>query len=225
MKGASVASKLAGVLILAGVLFARAAIAAPIAAHVEGCVGDFCTAAPDGGPVSIDPGGFTLDVFWGPDVITLTEDPGGGHWNMQVLFEFTAGSHSGLEHMGVITLLDAVGAAIGALNVQFDDLNPLERANYEIFGALDQPFDVYGFQLALSDSPGVEAMNWVSVSFFPATATRVPEPEVWALIAIAAVAIVVRQVRRLRRPAASLVPTTPARADQARETTSARTPR
>lgn len=204
MKGASVASKIAGVLILAGLIFAPPAVAAPITAHVEGCVGDICTAAPDGGPVSIDPDGFTLDVFWGPDVITLTEDPAGGHWNMRVLFEFTAGVHSGLEHMGVITLLDAVGAAIGALNVQFDDLNPLERANYEIFGPLDQPFDVYGFQLALSDSPGVDAMNWVNVSFFPATATNVPEPEVWALIALAAVAIVVRQVRRLRRPAARI---------------------
>ena len=202
MRGASVASKIAGVLIVAGVLFVRPAVAAPIAAHVEGCMGDFCTAAP--GPVSIDPDGFTLDVFWGPDFITLTEDPAGGHWIMQVLFEFTAGTHSGLEHMGVITLLDAVGAGIGALNVQFDDLNPLERANYEIFGPLDQPFDIHGFQLALSDSPGVEAMNWVSVRFLPATATHVPEPEVWALIAIGAVAIVVRQVKRLRRPAARI---------------------
>ena len=204
MKGARVASTVAGVLIVAGALFARPAMAAPIAAHVVGCVGDSCTAAPDGGPVPVDPDGFTLDVFWGPDFITLTEDPPGGHWIMQLLFEFTAGTHSGLEHMGVITLLDAVGAAIGALNVQFDDLNPLERANYEIFGPLDQPFDVHGFQLALSDSPGVEAMNWLSVSFFPATAASVPEPEVWALIAIAAVAIVVRQVRRLRRPAARI---------------------
>ena len=204
MKGASVASTIAGVLILAGVIFVCPAAAAPIPAHVEGCVGDFCTAAPDGGPVSVDPDGFTLDVFWGPDFITLTEDPPGGHWNMQVLFEFTAGTHSGLDHMGVITLLDAVGAPIGALNVQFDDLNPLERANYEIFGPLDQPFDVHGFQLALSDSPGIEAMNWVRVGFVPATATAVPEPEVWALIAIAAVAIVVRQVRRLRRPAARI---------------------
>jgi len=204
MKGVSVASTIAGVLILAGVILVRPAAAAPIAAHVEGCVGDFCTAAPDGGPVSVDPDGFTLDVFWGPYFITLTEDPPGGHWNMQVLFEFTAGTHSGLEHMGAITLLDAVGASIGALNVQFDDLNPLERANYEIFGPLDQPFDVYGFQLALSDSPGIEAMNWVSIGFVPATATAVPEPEVWALIAIAAVAIVVRQVRRLRRPAARI---------------------
>ena len=37
-----------------------------------------------------------------------------------------------------------------------------------------------------------------------ATAITVPEPEVWALIALAAVAIVVRQVRRLRRPAARI---------------------
>ena len=181
----------------AWILVAIPAAAAPIDAHVVGCVGDFCTAAPDGGPVSVDPLAFTLDVFWGPDAITLSEDPGGGHWNMQVLFQFT-GTHSGLEHMGAITLLDAVGAPIAALNVRFDDLVPLERANYEIFGPLDQPFPVYGFQLALSDEPGVDTMDWVSVSFFPATAA-VPEPEVVALIAIAVVAVLVRQIRRLRR--------------------------
>ena len=111
MRGASVASKVAGVLIVAGVLFARPAVAAPIAAHVVGCVGDSCTAAPDGGPVSIDPDGFTLDVFWGPGFIALTEAP---------------------------------------------------------------------------------------------AAAKVPEPEIWALIAVAAVAIIVRQVRRLRRPAARI---------------------
>jgi hypothetical protein len=175
-----------------------AAAAALIDAHVVGCVGDFCTAAPDGGPVAVDPDGFTLDVFWGPDVITLSEDPAGGHWIMQVLFQFT-GTHSTLEHMGEITLLDALGAPIGALNVQFDDLVPLQRANYEIFGPLDQPFPVYGFQLALSDEPGVDTMDWVSVSFTPATASVVPEPSVIALVAIGALALVVRQIRKLRR--------------------------
>src|SRR5687768_10874465 len=123
-------SRIAGACVAAWFSCALPAAAAPIDAHVAGCVGDFCTAAPDGGPVSLDPLGFTLDVFWGPDFITLTEDPGGGHWNMQVLFQYT-GTHSGLEHMGVATLLDAGGAPIGALNVQFDDLNPLQRANYE----------------------------------------------------------------------------------------------
>jgi len=191
-------SRIAGAFAAAWIMGALPATAAPIDAHVVGCIGDFCTAAPDGGPVSVDPDGFTLDVFWGPDVITLTEDPGGGHWNMQVLFQFT-GTHSGLEHMGAVTLLDAVGAPIAALNVQFDDLNPLERANYEIFGPLDQPFPVHGFQLALSDAPGVDTMDWVSVSFFPATATTAPEPEVIALVSVAVVAVLVRQIRKLRR--------------------------
>jgi hypothetical protein len=177
---------------------ASSATAAPIDAHVVGCAGDSCTAAPDGGPVPVDPLGFTLDVFWGPDVIELAEDPGGGHWNMQVLFQFT-GEHNGLEHFGAISLLDAAGVPIAALNVQFDDLNPLQRANYEIFGPLDQPFPVSGFQLAASDGSGVDTMDWVSVSFFPATATRVPEPSVVILVALGAVALVTRQIRRLRR--------------------------
>ncbi|HEV8397295.1 MAG TPA: hypothetical protein VGQ37_23590 [Vicinamibacterales bacterium] len=190
-------SRIAGALAAAWVLLALPAAAAPIDAHVTGCVGDVCTAAPDGGPVAVDPLGFTLDTFWGPDFIELTEDPGGGHWNMQVLFQFT-GTHTGLEHFGAISLLDAAGLPIGALNVQFDDLNPLQRANYEIFGPLDQPFAVYGFQLGLSDGSGVDTMDWVSVSFFPASAT-VPEPSVIVLVALVAVAIVGRQIMRLRR--------------------------
>ena len=44
----------------------------------------------------------------------------------------------------------------------------------------------------------VDTMDWVSVSFFPATST-VPEPEVVALIAIAVIAVLVRQIRKLRR--------------------------
>ena len=129
-------SRIAGAVAALSIMCVLPATALPIDAHVVGCVGDFCTAAPDGGPVAVDPLGFTLDAFWGPDIITLLEDPGGGNWNMQVLFQFT-GTHTGLEHMGAITLLDAVGAPIAALNVQFDDLNPLQRANYEIFGPLD----------------------------------------------------------------------------------------
>lgn len=199
---ASVLVRIAGGIAAAWMMLAAPAMAAPIDAHVVGCVGDFCTAAPDGGPVSVDPLGFTLDVFWGPDVITLTEDPPGGHWIMQVLFQFT-GTHSGLEHMGVVTLLDAVGAPIAALNVQFDDLNPLARANYEIFGPLDQPFPVYGFQLALSDGSGVDTMDWVSVSFTPATAATVPEPSAIALISLGAAAFTSRQVRRRRRAGAA----------------------
>ena len=192
-------SRIAGAFAAAWIVCALPAAAAPIDAHVVGCAGDVCTAAPDGGPVAVDPLGFTLDVFWGPDFITLLEDPPGGHWNMQVLFQFT-GTHTGLEHMGVVTLLDAGGAPIAALNEQFDDLNPLQRANYEIFGPLDQPFPVYGFQMALSDGSGVDTMDWVSVSFFPAEATVAPEPSLLALIALSGVVFVARQAKRLRRP-------------------------
>jgi hypothetical protein len=178
------------------------AAAAPISAHVVGCIGDACTAEPDGGPVSVDPDGFTLDVFWGPDLISLVENPPGGHWIMQVLFQYT-GIHSGLEHFGEITLLDAGGLAIPALNVQFDDLNPLQRANYEIFGPLDQEFSVAGFQLALTDVPGVDTLDFVSVRFLPATATQVPEPSVVILVALVAVVVVARQIRKLRRTGAA----------------------
>lgn len=199
MKAPGIASRVAALtLALALAAHASPATALPIDAHVVGCLGDICTAAPEDGPVPVDPLGFTLDVFWGPDVIALAEDPGGGHWNMQVLFQFT-GEHTGLEHFGSISLLDDAGMPIAALNVQFDDLNPLQRANYEIFGALDQPFPVYGFQLGSSDGSGVDTMDWVSVSFFPATAGTVPEPSVVVLVALAAAAIVTRQIRRLRR--------------------------
>ena len=89
-------SRIAGAVALTCMVFASSAWAAPIEAHVVGCAGNLCTAAPDGGPVAVDPLGFTLDVFWGPEVITLTEDPAGGHWNMEVLFQFNAGVHSDL---------------------------------------------------------------------------------------------------------------------------------
>ncbi len=174
------------------------ATAAPIASHVIGCVGTVCSAEPDGGPVAVDPLGFTLDAFWGADFIELDEDPGGGHWNMRVLFQFT-GVHGGLEHFGVISLLDAGGAAIGALNVQFDDLNPLQQANYEIFGPLDQPFRVYGFQLALSDGSGVDTMDWVRVTFSPASVPSVPEPATACLVVLGAVAALRRRRRQTLR--------------------------
>jgi len=174
------------------------AAAAPITSHVVGCVAGGCTAAPDGGPVAVDPLGFTLEAFWGPEVIVLDEDPGGGHWNMRVLFQFT-GTHTGLEHMGAISLLDAGGLPIASLDVEFDDLNPLQQANYEIFGPLDQPFSIYGFQLEQSDGSGVDTMDWVSVSFTPASVPAdVPEPALLALMGMGAAALSARRVARTR---------------------------
>jgi hypothetical protein len=183
--------------IVAAATAAPLATAAPIESHVVGCVAGACTAAPDGGPVVVDPLGFTLEAFWGPEVIVLDENPPGGHWNMRVLYQFS-GAHNGLEHMGAITLLDAGGLPIAALNVQFDDLNPLQQANYEIFGPLDQPFSIYGFQLADSDGSGVDTMDWVSVTFFPATAPAVPEPALALLVGLGAVAFLARRLWRGR---------------------------
>lgn len=167
------------------------AAAAPIPSHVVGCIGETCIAAPDGGPVAVDPTGFTLEALW-PDYIELLENPGGGHWLMKVLFQYT-GTHDGTESMGQIQLLDKLGAPIAALNVQFDDLNPLEQANYEIFGPLNQPFKIYGFQLALSDGSGVDTLDWVAVSFSPA---RIPEP---SMLLLAAAGLGVGLLRHRRR--------------------------
>ena len=60
---------------------ASTTLAAPIVSEVVSCSGGAlgtCTIEPTGGPVAVDPTGFTLEVMWGPDYIFVTEDPGGG---------------------------------------------------------------------------------------------------------------------------------------------------
>ena len=49
---------------------ATTAVAVPVLAEVVGCTGGLlgtCTVEPIGGPVDVDPLGFTLEVTWGPE--------------------------------------------------------------------------------------------------------------------------------------------------------------
>jgi PEP-CTERM motif-containing protein len=165
---------------------ATMAVAVPILAEVVGCTGGLlgtCTVEPIGGPVDVDPLGFTLEVTWGPDYILFTPDPGGGTQQglMHLFFDFT-GTHQGTEHLGDITFLDAGGNPILDPNVGFDDLNPaagVVTANYEIFGS--SAF-IHGFSLSLSDGSGVDSMQWTSATIHPASLVQVPEPSLlWLL--------------------------------------------
>ena len=174
---------LAAALVLSG---GSLASAAPIIATVVGCTGGAfgtCTVEPVGGPVDVDPLGFTLDVGWGPDYIHFNEDPGGGTQSglMRLFFDFT-GTHDGTEDLGDITLLDAFGNPIPGLSVGFDDLNPVAgvvRANYEIFGP--SAF-VHGFLLSPSEGSGVDTMRWTRAEIWPAELVQVPEPSVLCLL-------------------------------------------
>ena len=174
--------------------------ATAIAGDVIGCVGGACVAEPIGGPVDLDPTGFTIEMTWfPPEFITLTENPPAGSWQLDLEFAFT-GTHSGLEHMGVVTLLDLAGNPIAALNVQFDDLVPLNNANYEIFGPADQAFPLSGLTLALSDMAGVDTLQFVRARFLPAQAGVVdaPEPSMPLLAGLACGLLALRQVARRR---------------------------
>jgi hypothetical protein len=158
------------------------AVAVPIPSEVIACVADSCTIEPIGGPVAVDPLGFTLDVEWGPDFLLLNEDPG-GHGLMNLFFTFT-GVHDGTENLGEITLLDSAGNPIPGLNVSIDDLNadPIAgtvRWNYEIFGP--SAF-LHGFSMALGDGSGVDTMAWTGARIFPAELVEVPEPSLLCLL-------------------------------------------
>jgi hypothetical protein len=176
-------SVLASLLILSS---ATVASAVPVLAEVVSCTGGLlgtCTVEPIGGPVDVDPLGFTLEVMWGPDHVLFTPDPGGGTQDglMKLFFNFT-GVHDGTEHLGDITFLDAGGAPILDPNVGFDDLNPVGgvvTANYEIFGA--SAF-IHGFALSLGDGSGVDTMQWTGATIFPASIVRVPEPSILLLL-------------------------------------------
>jgi hypothetical protein len=174
-----------------------AAWAIPVTAEVTGCVLTSCTVEPVGGPVDVDPLGFTLEVEWFPDYLELLANSE-GEWLMKLVFEFT-GVHDGTENMGVVTLLDAVGNPIGALNEQFDDLNPLTQANYEIFGPADTAFPIHGFTLGLSDGSDVTTMRWVSARFSPAAIVAVPEPASLLLLGAGIGVALARRARRGRQ--------------------------
>ena len=182
---------------------ASPAAAVPVLADAIGCIGLTCIVEPIGGPVAVDPLGFTLEVEWGPEHVELLPDPPGGHWLMDLDFEFT-GVHGGLEHMGLVTLLDSAGNPL-ALNENFDDLNPLGvssfTANYEIFvdnpADIDNSFFVRGFTLGLSDGSGVTTLHFVRATFSPAAIGTVPEPATIMLLGAAAGAAVLKRRRRL----------------------------
>ena len=174
---------LASALVLSGTTMATAV---PVLAEVTGCTGGLlgtCTVEPIGGPVDVDPLGFTLEVTWGPDFLLFTPDPGGGTQQglMRLFFDYT-GNHDGTEHLGDITFLDAGGNPILDPNVGFDDLNPVAgvvTANYEIFG--NSAF-LHGFTLSLGDGSGVDTMRWTRATIFPTSLVQVPEPSVLLLL-------------------------------------------
>jgi hypothetical protein len=176
---------ISGTAVLLLYLGGSTASGAPIAAEVIGCVGQLCTVEPLGGPVDLDPSGFTLEVEWSPEHIELIEDPG-GHGLLRLFFDFT-GPADGTEHFPVVlTLLDQAGNPL-ALNVQFDDFNTIVTpavATYQIFGVLNNQFFVHGFTLGLSDVENVDTLQWARATFFPAAAgiSTVPEPSTLFLL-------------------------------------------
>lgn len=175
---------------------AHIAVADPVLAEVVSCTGGLlgtCTVEPVGGPVDVDPLGFTLEVTWGPDVLLFTPDPGGGTQVglMRLYFDFT-GTHEGTEHLGNIAFLDDDGNPIADPNVGFDDLNPVAgvvTANYEIFGGSAL---IHGFTLGLSDGSGVDTMAWTRATIFPTSLVEVPEPSILLLLG-AGVAVALRR--------------------------------
>ena len=190
------------VVVLASALFlssATMAVAVPILAEVVSCTGGLlgtCTVEPIGGPVDVDPLGFTLEVMWGPDFLLFTPDPGGGSQQglMHLFFNFT-GTHEGTEHLGDITFLDAGGNPILDPNVGFDDLNPVAgvvTANYEIFGS--SAF-IHGFSLSLSEGSGVDSMQWTGATIWPTSLVEAPEPSALWLLG-AGLGLVFRRRRR-----------------------------
>jgi hypothetical protein len=192
-------SALASALLLGS---ATMASAIPVLAEVVGCTGGVlgtCTVEPIGGPVDVDPLGFTLEVTWGPEFLLFTPDPGGGTQQglMRLFFDFT-GIHDGTEHLGDITFLDAGGNPILDPNVGFDDLNPVAgevRANYEIFGA--SAF-LHGFTLSASEGSGVDTMHWTGATIYPTSLVQVPEPSIVLLLG-AGVGLALRRRSTLKR--------------------------
>ena len=187
------------------ILLSSATIAAavPVLAQVVSCTGGLygtCTVEPIGGPVDVDPLGFTLEVTWGPDYLLFTPDPNGGGviGLMHLYFDYT-GTHEGTEHLGDISFLDEGGNPIIDPNVGFDDLNPVAgevRANYEIFGS--SAF-LHGFTLSLSEGSGVDTMQWTSATIWPASLVQVPEPSMLCLLGAALGLAIRRRATGTRR--------------------------
>ncbi len=152
------------------------------------CLGTLCTITPTGGPVNVDPLGFTLDVDWSPQHIELFPNDSSPDWRLKLFFTFT-GTHDTTENFGVIDLVDEFGNPTDP-NVQFDDSNfdntaKTLVANYEIFNPnpfdpTDPPFISHGLTLANSDGSGVTTLQWTKAEISPAEVgvweNPIPEP-------------------------------------------------
>ena len=166
---------------------------ASIISTVTGCVAMTCTIEPVGGPVDVDPTGFTLDVEWS-EILHFFEDAG-GHGFMRLHFEYT-GTHDGTESFGHISFFDTGGNPLLTPDGEFDDSAAaagLLTANYEVFGPESL---LGGFSLETSDGSGVDTLRWTSATISPAQIDAVPEPS--ALLLIAAGAGVAALRRRYR---------------------------
>ena len=187
------------------------AFAVPIPAFISGCDATSCTVAPNGGPVSVDPTGFTLEVDFTPEHIELIEPfDDRGEWLLQLVFDLT-GLPDGTEDFGDIDLIEMDGGPILDLNVQFDDQdnNATELvANYEIFGPdTFSSFFVHGFNLALSSVDPLPG-NLVTLDFAVARFTVrqgaidqgvwVSEPSTLALLGLGLLGVGYARRRRLQ---------------------------
>ena len=175
--------------------------AAPIAADVVSCTGGAlgtCTVEPIGGPVDVDPTGFTMEVIWGPDYLFFTEDPFGGTQSglLRLFFNYT-GLHDGTEGFAIdLAFLDADGNPIPGPGPTggFDDLNPVAgvvTVNYDLFGG---SAPIYGFSIGASDGSGVTTMAWTGATIFPTELVPVPEPSILFLLG-AGVGLTIRRHR------------------------------
>jgi len=163
--------------------------AAPLPTTVS-CPTQTCVVQPVGGPVAVDPAGFTLDVDWSPQLMKLLGIQQNDWWSLVFFFTFT-GTHDGTEHFGAVTLLDDNGDPVTDVNPQFDDTNIVGstiEARYQIFnnGADLQTFLVQGLQLGASDGDGVRTLEWTEARFYPAALVdgAVPEPAAMLLLGL-----------------------------------------
>ena len=181
--------------IVAGVIavmwfYAASPAHASVISSVTSCVAMTCTVEPIGGPVPVDPTGFTLDVEWS-EILHLFEDPG-GHGLMRLTFEYT-GTHDTTEFFQHISFLDAAGNPIFAPDAEFDDsvaIGGVLTAHYEIFGP--ESF-LGGFSLEPSDGSAVDTLRWISATISPAQVETVPEPSLLILMGVGAGIAVVRR--------------------------------
>jgi len=163
--------------------YAASPAQASIISSVTGCVAMTCTIEPIGGPVAVDPTGFTLDVEWS-EILHLFEDAG-GHGLIRLTFEYT-GTHDTTEFFQHISFIDTAGNLLLAPDAEFDDsvaIGGVLTALYEIFGP--ESF-LGGFSLEPSDGSAVDTLRWISATISPTQIEAVPEPSLLLLIGVGA---------------------------------------